>query len=468
MRTVMPNFMTEYFNRNHTGGRARRRSISAGAVLAALFFPLLAAVSCIKADDSLGVGLIPEDERLSLRRDSSFRIETYNVTVDSIIASGMQTNYVGSRVDPVTGAVRGGLVFQMSAASFGNDSLFGTTPTIDSLFIRFGISDTYGKTSVEQTFDVYVLTERVYWDSVYYTDFDPTPIVGETPLFSFQHSGDADYVVKRIENADFISRLADTTGYTVDSLFKKRFKGFYLKAQGDADAALYAVDMTDSYFIAHYHNKDAKPDTTYAMYRIMPNLPSSYYYTYNQCINVLDYDFAGVDPELHLDDPEHPAVTAYVQGYGGIQTRLHFTKESVDALKAKATAAGYSEIAVNKAVLQFPFPTRDPEAMDDMYGRLGMYLDFKTFDPIPDYSYYMENNGYYISYGGYINRSRYMYEMDITYYVQRLLREDYEKRDVMLAPSASEAELHKFDESVLSGSESAEPPLLIITYTMIK
>lgn len=464
MQTAMLNFMTKYFNKLSLPGTCK-----------ALVLTLLSSVvffSCVKVDDSLGTDFIPNDQQMAIQRDSTFQIKTYNVTAtDSVMSSGMTVNFLGSYLDPMTGSVNASLVYQMAAPYFKNDSLFGEAAVIDSLFIRFGLPHAIGKKDVAQTFEIYELTELVHWDSTYYSDFDASKIIKKTPRFTLSSTPNQDYMTVQVQDQQFIKELLDTTGYSTDSIFKKRFKGFYIKpVQAHKDAAVYSVNMTDSYMVAYYHNKSMKKDSVAAVnYPFSPNIPSSYYYTLNQCINVIDHDFSKADPSLRLNDKTQPVAKTYIQGYAGVQTYLEFTEESVNALKEKVRQAGYKDIAINKAKLEIFYPARTPELLDEAYTRLGMFFDYKTMEAIPDFSYGLEMNGYYISYGGYINRSRYLYEMDITYYVQRLFREDYDKRGIVLAPSVGNVnETYKLDKMELNGYGSESPLRLVLTYTMIR
>jgi hypothetical protein len=442
----------------------------AGAILFFVLFSFQLG-SCVDVDDTFGTEYIPAGQIMRILRDSSLRINTYNVTTDSVVSSGMTTNYIGGFHDPLTGsAVDAGLIFQIHRAVFANDSLFGTAPVADSAFLTFAIADQLGKPEVAQTFDLYELTEPVYPDSTYYNDFDPAPITASTPLLSFTISGDEEKVVCDLSGHPLLVRLMDTTGYTSNTRFRERFKGFYLKPRtAMQDASLRLVDLASSSLLIYYRHLDEGVDTMsstmVASYPVYPASTNS-----NQSISIVSHDFSLVKPEVRLNDLTVPVPVTYMQGFGGIKTYFEFTKESVDALKAKAVAAGFSGIAVNKAKLQVSFPTRDPEVLDRLYGRLGMFYDYDALRYIPDFNY--ANEALYetaLPYGGYVNRSRFLYEMDITTYVQRLFRENYDQNKVYLTPAVGIAPYAQALASyALNGSASATPPLLVITYTMIR
>jgi hypothetical protein len=454
-----------------------RRLIGSCLLLAGL-------ASCVDTDFTFGEEYIPGDHHMKIALDSTFRVKTYNVTVDSTIASLQPLNLLGSYRNPQTGvSINAGIVFEMqSALNFSNlDSLFGTNPVIDSALFTFIPSSYVGNSGVEQVFDLYELEKRISIDSIYYYDFDPAPYIGPEPLFTFNYTWEEGASMRfRIDDPAFLARLADTTGYWRDSLFKERFKGFYITPRtAHTDAALYNIFMSSpSRLIAYYHN-DEKPDTALSVYYSFAPYNGYNPKTLNQTINVVDRDYSGVFPEIALNEPKAVPLN-YVEGFGGILTRLEFTEGSIQALKEKARAAGYRDVAVNKALLRIAYPTRDPDQWDQLPSRLGIYVDFAQRIGIPDYNWrtemsaIMQEESYYLAYGGYINRSLFFYEMDITSYVQRLMQDNYDKREVYLGPSYESImtvgydNWHNESTTVVSGSESENPVDLVITYTMIR
>jgi len=468
----MPNFMKKYFSDRLPA-------------CFLLFFLLAGLTSCVDVDGKFGEEYIPHDHHMKIALDSTFRIKTYNVTVDSMVSSTLPFNLLGSYKNPYTGvSVHAGIVFEMRAPSFtaSPDSLYGTNPVIDSAYITFVPWKYEGKGEQEQIFDIYELKKRISLDSTYYYDFDPEPYIHPEPIFTFSYSwkGEGESMKFRIEDPAFLARLADTTGYKVDSLFKERFKGFYVTPRNvHADAAIYNIYMSyPSRLVTYYHNENPEPDTASVSYSFAP-YDWNYPLTLNQTINVVDRDYSGVYPEVALNG-DTPAGRTYVESFGGIITKFEFTRESIDALKARAEAENYRDVVINKAKLQVAYPARDPELWDKLPSRLGMYTDYRKLKGIPDYDWEVEysallqSQNYYLPYGGYINRSLFLYEMDVTSYVQYLMRENYDTREVYLAPSYESYQTlgvdnwHNESTAVLDGSGSETPVSLVITYTMIR
>lgn len=130
--------------------------------------------------------------------------------------------------------------------------------------------------------------------------------------------------------------------------------------------------------------------------------------------------------------------------------------------------------------------------MDKSQTRLGLYTNYKTLSAIPDYAYaYEQNYSTTLAYGGYINRSRGCYVMDITGYAQSLwnsyrsakeelgadapwdeLKEKIKNRTIYLGPEAYS--VYTTTYSVLQGmtpdgvTEEDVPIKIDVTYNLIK
>jgi len=462
MPKAMPNFMKKCFSSGYRPGVP-------GAIL---FFSLLAVQlgSCVEVDNTFGTEYIPDGQIMRVLRDSSMHIDTYNVTTDSVYSSGTASAYIGGYHDPLTGSrVDAGLLVQLQRFGFSTDSMYRTSPVADSAYLVLSISDVMGRSDVSQTFDLYELTEAISPDSVYYSDFDPEPIRESSPLLSFTLTGKQDEFRYDLSGHPLLARLMDTTGYTTDAGFRERFKGLYIKPrEAMQDGALRLIDLSGSgvriWYRYYVEKGDSMSTTNIASYSIYPTKDIS------QSVAVVRHDFSNVSPALRLDDRTVPVSRTYMQGYGGIKTYLEFSEESIAALKERVRAAGFSSLAINKAKLQVYIPARDPDSLDYHYGRLGMFYDYDNLRYIPDFNYvYEATYETELPYGGYLNRSRYLYEMDITTYVQRLFREGYEYNGVYLTPAVGTEDYSlALSSFALDGTGSAAPPLLVITYTMIR
>ena len=109
--------------------------------------------------------------------------------------------------------------------------------------------------------------------------------------------------------------------------------------------------------------------------------------------------------------------------------------------------------------------------------RLGSYLNMRTSgtegytpSPIPDYLYDYEKNvqasdeSYVLPYNGYLNRSNGYYELNISSYIQQIMKGTM-KKDILLGPSGYD--FMGYGQVALKGA-GAQPMRLSITYTLIK
>ncbi|KAA3136189.1 DUF4270 domain-containing protein, partial [Alistipes onderdonkii] len=129
----------------------------------------------------------------------------------------------------------------------------------------------------------------------------------------------------------------------------------------------------------------------------------------------------------------------YVEGMGGVVTEMTFTEEFFRQLaqiikdENAASAKEFNTLAINQARMSVYFAGSNYdwqnltdvkhmiEQMDASQSRLGLYTNYKKLSGITDYAYaYEKTYSTTLTYGGYINRSRGCYVMDITGHVQSM------------------------------------------------
>ena len=181
-------------------------------------------------------------------------------------------------------------------------------------------------------------------------------------------------------------------------------------------------------------------DTTYMFY---------YFYDENatvgnRSINGVDYNFAGSklaefdmenDPSKSNDENHRQrmdALVGYISGLGGPMMEIYFTDDFLRELRSISVEEGYRYAAINQALMsvyvegsQYNWLDVVPELitplLDKAVKRMGLYTDFNTLSPIPDYDYsYEKTYSTDLAFGGKLNRSRANYVMNISGYVQRL------------------------------------------------
>lgn len=384
-------------------------------------------------------------------------------------------------------------------------------------------------------------------DTTFYINFDPVKegIVGTDPLFSFslgETTGPATTTVTlKMERGgkDFIDRLmlqkgkyeGDYSVYSVDSLkyWVEEFKGLYILPKAaeptEGKGAIYSTELDASGLAIFGRNRQQNDPS------LVKDTIGMVYYFYdkyaehgNVSVNTIrrDYTKATSPAKINIDDAkedrtglseERPLNTRiYAEGLGGVVTELTFTEDFFHELEAirdaESQKAGqeFKTMAFNQARILAYFPDSDYswenitnmpdliEQMDASANRLGMYINYKKLTGIVDYAYaYEQSYGTTLAYGGYLNRSRGCYIMDISGYLQALWNsyqeevktaaaegravnmDNIKNRSVYIGPEAYS--LYTPSTTLLQGMSTAAdntpgvnnaPMKIDLTYTMIK
>ena len=213
-------------------------------------------------------------------------------------------------------------------------------------------------------------------------------------------------------------------------------------------------------------------------------------------LNIKAYDEAGNRlPNSSRDEVEQ----CYIEGFAGVATEIYFTDEFLAEIKraSNITPEGdeskYRAIGINQCRLYVYLKGADYDwltnienahlltpLMDKSISRLGSYTNYSTLRGIADYDpQYETTYNTELAYGGYLNRSRGCYEMDITGFMQRLCNyvnsldkiSDYDEtvtpRTIYLGPEAVSP--YTFIHTQVQGSLSSQAPIhLEMTYTLVK
>lgn len=474
-------------------------------------------------------------------------VETRLYQTDSIIGSNISYGYMGSTYNDTLGSRTAGFLSQYISYYKIDEGYFGYKPLFDSAQLLLSISNYGGDTMQVQQFEVYEVISNKYLtdkpiapgktvrDSVFYigtfnpktANPDKSTILGEK-LFTFalgdKKGPSANSVTLQPTEAgrQFISRLMLQTGehkgkydiYKTENLAKfiEVFKGLYIcpeKDQTSKGGAVYSTTL-EATALSVYGRNRREDDPS-----LIKDTIGMVYYFYdayadhgNVSVNHIRHDYTGskIDIEQAKETNTSRAENrqAFIEGMGGVVTEITFSKEFFEELQqiVDKSDQGFKTLAFNQVRMSVYFPqsqydwekiTPDHLMIEQMNAapkRLGLYTNYKRMTAITDYAYAYENAyGTTLAYGGYINRSRACYVMDITGYMQQLWR-DYVKvaeaaggpekinwqtveianRKIYMAPEAYS--LYTPSYTVLQGQMQDQlnnaPIRFDVTYTMIK
>lgn len=365
-----------------------------------------------------------------------------------------------------------------------------------------------------------------------------TTSIDLTPVDMSRNGQTWDFVRRMMLIPEDYDTNSEWDGYArdVDSLYsseknwQQAFHGIYIKpvlesVDRSKRGALYSFDLKSSGLQLQGRNRNPKDptliqDTIGANFYFYDESIEPYTTNYGQyvpgvegainiSVNKVEHDYSGsLIGALNIDaydesgnklpnSSRDEVAECYVEGLAGVATELYFTDEFLQQIQRAYTndkdGSKYRAIGVNQCRLYIYMKNASyvwadnisnaatlTPLMDKFIPRLGSYVGYSKLNCIADYDpVYETQSGSSLAYGGYLNRTRGCYEMDITGFMQRLCNyvnsleklEDYDEsivsRTIFIGPEAVSPFTFKHTE--LQGSSAAGAPIhLEMTYTMIK
>jgi hypothetical protein len=306
--------------------------------------------------------------------------------------------------------------------------------------------------------------------------------------------------------------------YKSDKEWANKFYGLYIKPDlsgtpTNKEGAIYALDFTASGIMLQGRSRNPQDPTM-----IKDTVGMFYYFLdkeskYNASVNKVDHDYSkslsggpsllnsvAMDGTLSVEERTR-VETCYVEGMGGPATEIYFTDDMFDELieLEKASGEEFSKFGINQCLftIYIEGASYDWEvtqsrvdyltpALDKSFTRLGAYLNYNTLSPVLDYDYVYENTyNTETIYGGFLDRSRGCYVLNITAHMQRLFNyaksvrqedgsyafneedKNYIRRTIYLGTEATSP--YSLSECVLQGiGNTLEAPIQIdLTYTLV-
>lgn len=470
--------------------------------------------------------------------------ETRLYRTDSIRTSNIEVGLLGTTRSDTFGLRSAGFYTQYTWGYCPDSTEgFGHRPIFDSIMLGMVVNDYGGDTTLVRRYEVYEVVDdsflRESEDTVYYGNFDLSPYLSAEPAFTFDFPNQEKGIYTtstavRMHPTErgraLIRRMmlleGDFEGNNMDGFYDseqwtEKFKGLYFKPQQEPAAgergAIYSLSLIESGLVLYGRNRNEEDpsliqDTTISLYYFNDDNATSG----GVSLNTIRHDYAQshfADKEFE-EQVEERSLTelCYVEGLSGIVTEITLTESLFRQLEEVLTTtldeAGnrYKSLAINQAVLSIydhatPLKRYDEEGeppywsidwsnfapdeamierMESAMPRLGLYTSYKGLVGVADYAYAYEESLGSLNFGGYLNRSRGCYAMDISVHLQSLWNSylkdqeaflgEPEKRALYLGPEAFSVNSFR----TMSGQGMADYPghensmKLEITYTLIK
>ena len=375
--------------------------------LAAILLVVGLVSSCNVKDKELGVDILPPGDSVALFHDTIFEIQAYPVTSNHVVTSEVSfspttLSLLGALEDTIVGRSRASVVTQINTTTA---YVPAPNTVVDSLMLALHMYDFVGDTEQEILLSVHEFTERIYMDSLYYSDYDPEGKYNPVPLVQLSFLPENETTLQLfIEDQDFIDKFlaisSDTNYFVNDSLFKDYFNGFYISAEPvSSEGTMARIQLASGYtrLTMKYSNDStdvdstAGPDFAYAHFTI--NEFSS------QKINIFEHDFSGTALAGIIDNENAISPYCYVQGMAGVNTRFSFA--------SLTDWMDENPLLINSATLVLDVVPEEESGIlyDDLPERLmiGTILEDENYEPIYDYFvlWYNDQNKEAAGFGGY-------------------------------------------------------------------
>jgi len=271
----------------------------------AIIFGLIGVLSsCQISNSELGADILPPGDNVIVYHDTIFEINAYTMRGKPLVTSELyhlasSVMLLGSLEDSIVGKSKASVITQFNTTA---TYVVASNLEIDSLFLALYVNDFIGDMEQDVTLTVHEFTERLFMDSVYYSDFDvegkynPVPLVQQT----ITPEDNSTYELL-IEDQDFIDKFlaiqSDTNYFYNDSIFKDYFNGFYITAESSqSEGTMVRIQLANlqSRLTMKYANDSTEVDSTaerdfaYAHFTI--NEFSS------QKVNLFEHDYTGTFP----------------------------------------------------------------------------------------------------------------------------------------------------------------------------
>lgn len=475
-----------------------RNMTTTGVGIALVSALMLLLGSCTEVNDQLGMDILPSDQRFEVKFATLEEgIESYLTYTDSISTGTLDYAYFGAMTSPLYEAKTKATALMQFGFSVRTDTTLheDRESMPDSLALVVGLKTLGGDTLKEQSFDVYRVRKLLEADTLYYNGGDYRDYVDDRPMFRFTFRGkpngarNFDTLSLKVANADlaeeFMTELwRDTALYATDSLFLDKFGGLCITPAESSpeDAAIYGINLqwsSDegplSYLVLYGHDypKGDSPELIEDNIMRAFAISNDRSYTTTRSVTFVGHNYdatnfgGSVNYNVPEDEPlQNPVSVGYVEGVLGVTTTLEFTDELIAALRALQPEG--RTIFINQARLTLDLANDDYTSYDYAPERLGMYVDYPELEAIADYGYlYEENYDSEIPYGGYLNRTKGCYTMDVALHLQQLLMDTSNEMSRRVTIGFGAYDL--MNEGIVSLTTTGEEnrPKLEITYTLI-
>jgi len=448
----------------------KRNNFQSAAAL--LLFSLIT-VSCITTDKTLGDNLIPSNQIIKVKTAE------INIPVQMKMSDSLQTIFpgyllVGAYKDPVLGTTLSGAAFQIIPTI--NDNNYGDNPVPSFIRLSMSVSQSLVLEAkdlyIAQNIYIYKLNKDLdsttaFNNSITLNDIDPTPInTGGTVYFG------KDSIVMNL-SLDYAKSLLTATAEETDStdIYVKRFKGLFLTTEPLPGAIkggrFNVIDPSGAFMEIMYRHVDKANSID------KDSLLYYYISTARPYLNVFNHS-------SKLLESANPQGKIVLEGLAGIKPYIDFSEvKTIIANWATANNIDISQVIIAKAELRLPyeFPS-DYLTMGQFPSQV--FLATKEVSTTYELPLYEPVNDISVQSSGLINRSLFYYSLDISTYLQKVLKGTFTGNSLKtwITPISQQTNSYTgavsyyvdnliYSKATLNSDKDARKPQIILTYAVL-
>lgn len=383
--------------------------------------------ACTDVDNSLGDDLLQGSEAV---KDTTVLVDPSTVLTEKFPTSLSGKCYLGIYKDPVFGEISSSLVtmFLPSNISQYADTVHAVKQIVSidlSLKLKGGVGDSLSR----HTLNVFQLNEILKVDSTYYSDYQiaykkvPDAISNAEVEYDRKADGIVTIPLKTAFASSLLNRETIKQFYkavkadsktSLQQQFINQFKGLYVENTSTSSAVggLNAIDFADtsSRVLVRYKVTSTKGEDS--LIRLSLKIGYLGYNNYNLLnrFNVVKHDFkADLTP---TSDKNY----VYLQGFGGVRTRLKFDANTIKAFAGKGYKIHRAELVVEP---YFPGGLLNyknmPMSLSAYYPKTEKGKEIMLFTPDMEIFKGVSTNAFY-------NRSQRLYSLNITTFFKDAMR----------------------------------------------
>lgn len=324
-------FMTIFYHNSKLYHRVSSVLFSKSALIltTALLMVMVFIVSCEEKPTTIGLNLLPGQDFIKVKPDTSLHAEVFTLPADSIMTNSRTYSYIGNLTDPYFGDSKADFVAQLrldTAWSGFKKWPGGQLPAIDSAKLYFTISGAKGKldSTTIHKIKIYEITESLNSTSKYYSNRDPRAgkELGTISLPAFPKDSTKSIAV-RLPDSIGEYLLRDTTMLYQDkdgNPFKSFFKGIYVTMVDSPDPILLTMSFSSPNFGITVYYHDTQWTSYYFSFAVKPTSVRYNRYYHNYATATSPYKLPLNRIKQGLKDS-----MVYLQSFYGVYPKINIT-----------------------------------------------------------------------------------------------------------------------------------------------